>query len=141
MHMPTIASVMTPFPHSVGPEDGIAKVEALMEEHGIRHIPVQEGGRVVGLISERDLHHQVHVSLPEADKARIRARAVMLPQPFAVDITMPLAEVLSEMTRRHIGCVIVQRHDKLAGIFSATDACRLLAELLHDRFPGSDEAA
>jgi len=141
LHMPVMTAVMTTFPYSVSPDDPVDAVERLMEEHAIRHIPVQVDGKVVGLISERDLHHRGHGPLPLRD--RRRASAVMLRDPFVVEINTSLAEVLEEMARRHIGCAIVLRHGKLAGIFSSTDACRVLAAVLRDRFPegGPGDAA
>lgn len=140
--MPTVAAVMTPFPYSVQVGDAVGEVERLMAEHQIRHIPVLDGERVVGLISERDLHHQVHPSLPARDKARIHARAVMVGSPYTVEISAPLADVVAEMATAHIGCAIVTRHERLAGIFSTIDACRILEEILRERFSdGHPDAA
>lgn len=134
--MPTVGSVMTPSPHSVRPSDAIREVERLMKEHQIRHIPVQEDGRVVGIISERDLHRLTNPSLPKIDKRRIRASAISTRDPYAVDANTPLAEVVSEMARRQIGSAIVLEDEKLAGILSVTDVCRLLAEVIETFFAG-----
>jgi CBS domain-containing protein len=50
--------------------------------------------------------------------------------------------VVAEMAARHIGSAIVLRHGRLVGVFTAVDACRLLAEFLRDRFrPGEPEGA
>jgi CBS domain-containing protein len=38
------------------------------------------------------------------------------------------------MAKRHIGSAIVLHHEKLAGILSATDICRILAEILESEF-------
>ena len=54
--IPHVGAVMTPFPHFADTDAGVAEVERLMDEHHIRHIPVQQEGRVVGIVSERDLH-------------------------------------------------------------------------------------
>jgi acetoin utilization protein AcuB len=112
-----------------------------MEQHGIRHVPVQAGGRVVGIISEGDLHHLVNPALPQRDHQRIRARDILVSDPYVVELTAPLDEVVAEMSRRQIGSAIVVRHARLAGILSATDVCRVLAEILRQRFSGSDDAA
>jgi acetoin utilization protein AcuB len=140
--MPTVAAVMTPFPYSVHVDDPVGEVERLMSEHGIRHIPVLDGEQLVGLISERDLHHRVHPSLPARDKARIHARAVMLGNPYSVEITASLADVVADMATQQIGCAVVLRHGRLAGIFSTVDACRILEEILRERFSdGNPDAA
>ena len=140
-HMPPVSAAMTPFPYHVQADDPISEVERLMEEHRIRHVPVQDGGRVVGIISQRDLHHLVNPALPRRDHQRIRARDILVPDPYLVEMTAPLDEVLAEMARRQIGSAIVVRHERLAGILSVTDVCRVLAEILRHRFSGSDDAA
>jgi len=139
--MPPVAAAMTPFPYHVQVADPISEVERLMAEHGIRHVPVQDGARVVGIISERDLHHLVNPALPLRDRSRIRARDVLHADPYLVDIHTPLDLVVEEMARRQIGSAIVVRNQRLAGILSATDVCRVLAEILRQRFPDGDEAA
>jgi acetoin utilization protein AcuB len=139
--MPSVGAAMTPFPYSVGPDASVRDVESLMNKHRIRHVPIQQDGRVLGVVSERELHHLVHAALPESDKARLRIRTLLRQDPYVVEMTTPLDEVASEMSRRHVGSAAVVRHGKLAGIFSTVDACRLLAEFLRDRFPEGPEAA
>ena len=50
--------------------------------------------------------------------------------PYMVDDDTPAATVLEEMAKRHIGSVIILSQGCLAGIFTVTDACALLARLL-----------
>src|SRR5262245_14891217 len=140
--MPSVGAAMTPFPFSVGPDASVLEVERLMEAHRIRHVPVvQDEGRVLGIVSERDLHHLVHAALPDTDKSRILIRHLLRSEPYVTEMATPLDEVAGEMAERHVGSAVVVRHGKLAGIFSTVDACRLLAEFLRDRFPDGPEAA
>jgi CBS domain-containing protein len=133
--IPHVGSVMTPFPYFVDADDAVTAVERLMDEHQIRHIPVQEEGRVVGIVSQRDLYHIVERPLPNtADKAPIRARDIMVDRPYIVAFDAPLNEVAFEMAKRRIGSAIILHHEKLAGILSATDICRILAEILESEF-------
>ncbi len=132
---------MTPFPYSVAPDASVLEVEHMMQAHHIRHVPVQEDGHVLGVVSERDLHHLVHAALPEGDKARLRIRSLLRHAPYVVEMNTPLDEVALAMAERHIGSAVVLRHGKLAGIFSTVDACRLLGEFLQDRFRDGPEAA
>jgi acetoin utilization protein AcuB len=141
--IPHVGSVMTPFPHFADTDAGVADVERLMDEHHIRHIPVQQDGRVVGIVSERDLHYLVDGFLPKkSDTVRIRARDIMV-DPYVVAFDTPLNEVALEMAKRHIGSAIVLHHEKLAGILSATDICRILAEIFESEFSPNtgDDAA
>ena len=132
--IPYVGSVMTPFPYFVDTDDEVGEVERLMGEHQIHHVPVQQNGRVVGIVSERDLYHLGDRFLPIADRARIRARDIMADDPYTVAFDTPLNEVALEMARRHAGSAIVLHHEKLAGILSATDICRILAEIFESEF-------
>jgi len=141
--MPPVGAAMTPFPYSVHPDEPVAGVRRLMVEHGIRHIPVQEGGRVTGIISEHDLNPLERPALQAAKADELCARDLLNHEPYVVDFGTPLAEVVAEMAGRRIGSAIVVRHGKLAGILSVVDVCRVLAEILEDRFPaaGGGDAA
>ena len=141
--MPVVGAVMTSFPYFVDADDTVAKVERLMDEREIRHLPVQEKGRVVGIVSERDLHHFIKRSAPVEEKNNVRARDIMVADPYVVSFNTPLNEVVSEMAKRHIGSAIITRNRKLAGVLSANDVCRILGEYLESRFgaDGGDDAA
>jgi len=125
---------MTPFPYFVDTDNEVGEVERLMGEHHIHHIPVQQNGRVVGIVAERDLYHLGDRFLPITDRARIRARDIMADDPYIVAFDTPLNEVALEMAQRHAGSAIVLHHGKLAGILSATDICRILAEIFESEF-------
>jgi len=140
--MPTIGAAMTPFPRSVSSDEPITELEQLMRGLEIRHLPVQEEGTIVGIVSARDLDRLVNPSLPVVDRKRIRARDVMTRNVYCVEIGTPLFDALQVMAERRIGSAVVLKHGRLVGIFSTTDACRILAHVLEERFPpGGDEAA
>ena len=140
---PTIKLVMTPFPHSVDIDDPVTRAEEIMREHDVRHVPVEEGGKLVGVATHRDTVRLVNPALDEHSRQRIRVRQVYTPNPYVVDLHAPLDRVLLEMAERHIGSALVVRKDKLVGIFTVTDACRVLARLVRLQFnpSGGDNAA
>lgn len=141
-HMPPVSTLMTPFPYFVHPDEPIARVLALMREHDIRHVPVKEDDRVVGLISERDVRWLSSPRGAGVDPESVRVREVPVPPPYAVELTAPLGPVLLEMARLHVGSAIVLRSGRLAGIVTETDICRALGHVLERRFtPGSGDAA
>jgi CBS domain-containing protein len=51
----TVGSVMTKDVVTLSPEDSISSARLLIAEHGLRMVPVVEGGRVVGVLSRSDL--------------------------------------------------------------------------------------
>jgi CBS domain-containing protein len=50
-----VSSWMTRDPMTAGPEDDTEAALAVMLDHGFRHLPVVEGGEVIGIVSIRDL--------------------------------------------------------------------------------------
>lgn len=141
--MPIVGAVMTSFPYFVESDDPVGRLEKMMDDRGIRHLPVQEKGKIVGIVSERDLHHRLPRTAAPEDKSRLRARDIMVTKPYIVAFNTPLNEVVAQMAQRHIGSVIVTRKGKLAGILSAIDVCRIFAEYLENQFgvlAGSDAA-
>lgn len=141
-HMPTIKSVMTPFPYAVDIEDPVTRAEDIMHDHGLRHVPVEEKGELVGVATHRDIALLVNPALDRAHRQKIRVRQVCTRDPYVVDLNAPLDAVVAEMAARHIGSALVVRKAKLVGIFTVTDACTTLAGILRARFapPGGDAA-
>jgi acetoin utilization protein AcuB len=134
-HIPSIRSVMTPFPHFVAAGDSLLAARALMVEHEVRHLPVKEGDRLVGMLTDRDLKRALDPDLGLPPKDELFVRDVSVPDAYTVDTSEPLDGVLEEMAARHLGSVIVTSHGRLAGIFTSTDACRVLCDHLRALVP------
>lgn len=128
--IPAIEAVMTPLPVSVGIDSRITEARELLAEHDIRHLPVTDGGEIVGVVTQRDIGLAID---PEGDNPfdpDLRVRTVFMPDAYVVPPEIPLDQVVDEMARRRIGSALVAREGKLLGIFTATDACRLYGETL-----------
>jgi acetoin utilization protein AcuB len=134
--IPGVASVMTPFPFSVDVADPLTAAGALMERHGIRHVPVIEDGRIAGLVTDRDLALFADAALRSAGPPDVRVGQVCARDPYVVDLHTPIDRVVLAMAERQIEAAVVTREGKLAGIFTTSDACRILGELLAARFRG-----
>ncbi|HLT35315.1 MAG TPA: CBS domain-containing protein [Enhygromyxa sp.] len=122
---------MTPFPYSIAPSASLEEALAMMTAHDIRHLPVCENHAVIGVLAERDA--RVALAVWRGD-IELTVREVCN-EPYLVDLDQPLDEVSAEMAARRIGYAIVMRGDKLAGILTPTDVCRLLATTLRDAYP------
>ena len=116
--VPAVGAVMTPFPHSVRPNEPIGEVERLFREHEIRHVPVQDAGRVVGIISARDVLTVSRPSLVSPNRGALCAKDLATPDPYVVEFSTPLDRVVKTMAERRIGTAIVVREGTLAGILS-----------------------
>lgn len=56
---PTVGDWMTPHPETIEPDDTTEHAAVLMIHGGFRHLPVVDAGRVVGILSIRDLMRSV----------------------------------------------------------------------------------
>ncbi len=138
--VPLIRSVMTPFPHSIDVDEPLAAARQAMKRHQIRHLPVKDGDDLVGVITDRGLKLVLGPNLDApSDPEGPRVRAACIFDVLTVEMTTPLQEVAAEMARRKIGSALITKDGRLAGIFTATDACRCLAELLAGD-PGGEAA-
>ena len=134
--VPRIKSVMTPFPYSIAPSASLEDAKGMMDQHDICHLPVCEGQEVVGILSEREL--RVGRNLGEGQDLSVKEVCTL--DPLLVDLEEPLDQVTAKMAEARIGCAIVRRAGKLAGILTTTDVCRLLSKVLSDDTPGDDVA-
>lgn len=128
MSTPTIGQHMTSSPHSIGFDQTLAAARDMMETHRIRHLPVLEGGRCVGVVTERDLN--LVQTLRDVDPATLPVEEAMTPDPYAVSADTPLEEVIATMRDRRYGSAVVIDHGKVIGVFTTVDALGVLHDCL-----------
>jgi CBS domain-containing protein len=131
-NMPQVVSVMTPFPYFIEAKASMATANTLMEEHDIRHLPVYEDDDLVGIISERDIKRACALGHKPSDEPELQVGDICNYKPYVADIADPLDRVLEAMVTHHLGAVLIMREGEMAGIFTAQDACKLLAQKLQD---------
>lgn len=135
--MPTVKLAMTPFPYFVELHDPLSRAVDLMTRHDVHHVPVQDHGKIKGVIGRTDIQRYTQNSGSDADLDSLRVSEVTWSEPHVVEHWEPLDRVLAQMVDRHIGSVLVTRKGKLVGILSSLDACRILAAALREKFPPS----
>jgi len=108
----------------------IEKATEFMREHKIRHLPVTTRGALTSLVTDRDI--KLVLGPDFAYPRDLKVRDAMVKDCYIVDITTPLNIVLRHMAEQRIGSAIVTRRGKLAGVFTANDACRAFADYLED---------
>lgn len=134
-HIPQMLVVMTPFPHHIDAAAKLTDAVAMMERHDIRHLPVFENGDIMGILSERDIERAKIPGHPLRDETELRVGDICTQRPYFVDVSDPLDRVLDAMVEKRLGSVLILREGDLAGVFTAVDACKLLAELLRETYP------
>jgi acetoin utilization protein AcuB len=124
----TIRHFMTRLPHTIEIGRTLADAHRLMRQHRIRHLPVLEHGKLVGVVSERDLH--LLETLRDVDPNEVTVEEAMSPDVFAVRSNAALANVARVMAERKYGSAVVVSGSEVLGIFTAIDSLRILAELV-----------
>jgi acetoin utilization protein AcuB len=129
--IPPIQKYMTVTPHSIGSDQTLATAGKRMREHRIRHLPVLEGGKLLGVITDRDL--KFLETFRDVDPEKLTVAEAMTEEPYTVEPDAPLDQVTSTMASEKYGSAIVMQNHKVVGIFTTVDACRALSELLSTR--------
>jgi acetoin utilization protein AcuB len=122
-----IRDFMTPAPHSIGRDQSLAMAHERMRGWGIRHLPVLEGGKLVGILSQRDA--LLIETLRDVDPAKVSVEEAMTSDVYLVSPDASLGEVTSAMAEHKYGCAVVMNGTQLTGIFTTIDALRALITL------------
>jgi acetoin utilization protein AcuB len=125
---------------TVGPEESAARAWGLCREKNIRHLPVVEGGRLVGIVSDRDLRD---LSPPRATADQentlgwVQIRDMMstgVVTAHPLDTIEHAAKVIYE---NRFNCLPVVADDEIVGIITSSDLVRTLVELTGAHGEGS----
>jgi acetoin utilization protein AcuB len=115
---------MTKNPITIEPDDFLAQALRRMRTGGFRRLPVVDGGKLVGIITERDLRaHQGYLE-------RTKVNGVMAERPSTIDSSATLEEAARIMIQRQIGGLPVIEDGALVGIVTATDALKAFLEMM-----------
>jgi CBS domain-containing protein len=120
---------------SVGADDRLSTVEDIMTLGGVRHMPVVSGGKLVGVVSERDLLRASLSTLDSAGKDDRRAflhavviRRVMSTPPIVIGPRASVRLAARMMADQKIGCLpVVSEEGDLIGILTETDVLLYIA--------------
>ena len=113
----------------------------MMREHHFRHLPVTDAGAIVGVLTDRDIKLVLGPDFDYPNEKQLTVRDAYVERPCVVPASTPVASVARTMAENRIGSALVTKHDKLVGIFTVTDACRALAEVLSGSGELPDDAA
>lgn len=132
-----IRNWMTPEVLTVTPDTSLLKLGKLMRDNGVRRLPVVDNGRVVGIISDRDVRdaspskattldmYEMHYLLAE-----IKAKDIMTPRPVTIKPTDTVEKAAMIMLDKKIGGLpVVDEKGALVGIISDQDVFKALVNI------------
>ncbi len=126
---------MTANPITASPSTSLRKALELLETHRIRHLPVVQGKRLVGIITDRDIRQMLPSSLSVPEElerfrtwgARVKVGEVMIRRVLSVTPDTRTQKAARLMVDRRIGCLPVLRGSTLVGIVTTIDLLRAIA--------------
>lgn len=132
-----IRDYMTSPAASIGKEARLLDAALMMRRSGFRHLPITDGERLVGIITDRDIQRFApsllgNVSQEEYNRIfeETPLERVMTKSLITVTPDMPIREAAAVLHDKKLGCVPVVEGQKLVGIITVTDLLRLLHRLL-----------
>jgi acetoin utilization protein AcuB len=131
---------MTANPLTVEPHSSVVHARGLLKEHRINQLPVTLRGRLVGIVTDRDLRDAmatIRTLVEASDDPRARRRS---PQEIMVDTVMTANAITIEpydtmeraavlMRRERIGALPVVHRGELRGILTRSDVLRAFLAL------------
>lgn len=115
---------------TLGPGASAAEAWGLLTERNIRHLPICDGGRLVGIVSDRDLR-DVRGGGRESDSPRwVRVGEIMSRDVVTIGPLDTIEHAAREIYDRKIDCLPVIDDGALVGIITSSDLMRTLVELV-----------
>jgi CBS domain-containing protein len=132
----TVRDIMTTEVTTLERNDSLQVVKDIMTLGRVRHFPVLDDGKVVGVVSQRDLYKaSLGAVMKYGEKAQraflegIAVKEVMSDPPITIAPHATVQEAARLMMEKKIGCLPVLEGAKLVGIVTETDMLKLVAEM------------
>ena len=132
----TVHDIMTTEVTTLGRNDSLQLVKDIMTLGRVRHFPVMEDGKVVGVVSQRDLYKASLGSVMKYGEKAQRAvlegivvKEVMSDPPITIAPHASVQEAARLMMEKKIGCLPVLEGPQLVGLVTETDMLKLVVEM------------
>ena len=110
---------------TASPEDTVEDAIQLMRRFSIRHLPIVENGKLVGLVTESNLRAYL-----SPEKLQLPLKEVMILNPITIDPETSIDEAARIIYKYKIGGLPVITEGKLVGIITITDILEAFIELM-----------
>jgi len=129
-----VRELMTTDVATIGRNDELTIAGDIMTMKRLRHLPVLEEGRLVGMLTQRDLFHAaLSTALNFGEKAQkeflktVVVKEVMTEEVLTIDPGADVKEAARLLIEHKIGCLPVVENGKLVGLVTETDLLRVIA--------------
>lgn len=118
------------------PDEPLIEAYRTMEKHSIRHLPVVDRGRLVGIITDRDIRYATRPGQHDPSYARTPIEEVMTAEPLTAGPLDPIEEAARLMRSEKVGCLPVLDGRELVGIVTVTNLLDAVIRLTGLEKPG-----
>jgi CBS domain-containing protein len=118
----SVREIMTANPTTVRPESPVADAAKLMKSEDVGSLPVVDGDRLVGVVTDRDI--VVRVVAEGGDPGAISVGEIRSSDPVTVDPKQDLGEALTQMARHQVRRLPVVDNGRLVGVLAQADVAR-----------------
>ena len=125
---------------TLAPEASAAEAWRICRDKNIRHLPVVDEGRLVGLVSDRDLRDASPPRSSTGERDALnwsRLGDLMSTRLVTIHPLDTIEHAARELTERKIGCLPVVADGELVGIITSSDMMQTLIELVGAHGRGS----
>ncbi len=130
--IPSVQKFMTYNPITINASKSVAEAQNLMKEKQIRHLPVMDQDKIVGIISDRDV--KLVLSLVLTTPQSLKIKDIAHGSVYTVHPETPIDQVADEMASKHYGCAVVEDNHKIVGIFTVLDGLKAISDICHQRY-------
>jgi acetoin utilization protein AcuB len=124
-----VRDIMTTAVITVAPDATLEQVCEIMHARNIRHLPVVEGGRLVGVITDRDVHSATSALCLTPSQPKGLVREAMAKEVKTAHALDPVEDAARTMRSLKIGCLPVLDGETLVGIITGIDLLDALLRL------------
>jgi CBS domain-containing protein len=132
--MITVEELMTRDVVTLKADAALSDVDDLLKQNHIRHVPVVDGRKLVGLVSHRDLIRALARQAAGRPSEPVMVKDVMAREVDTVQPQASALEVIDRLLDKRYGCLpVVDGQGALVGIITESDLLRLARRLLKER--------
>jgi len=139
-----VRNKMTANPFTISPDQTIPDAHELMEQHGVKRLPVVKNGKLVGLVTKEDIlratpSKATTFSIGELTYllSKMKISQIMTKDIITISQDALLEEAATLMRDNDVGALPVVDGDKLVGIITESDIFDAFIQLLGFREPGT----
>lgn len=124
---------------TVQAETGAKEALRLMDDEDLRHLPVLAGGRLLGVVSDRDLLSVVGAAAAgaRAEVRNVQVRDVIRMPLVTIAPDAEVGDAARELLRKSVGCLLVVKGTELAGLITEFDVLAVYARVVGRGRPGA----